>query len=144
MRQYCLSKRFNVMCIWASFWENRFSVFLTRSGTIRAEKSLKTARDLTFWIWKDEGLYYSFSVNKGADQLCGYREADLLLWFRICKNPLFPERGSSGDDVQWESSFIAVYWSCHIKGKPNLFSFLHTIGITPIRIESVKLSIEVP
>ena len=28
-------------------------------------------------ILKVEGLYYLCSENKGADQLCGYREADL-------------------------------------------------------------------
>ena len=29
------------------------------------------------------------SKNKGADQLRGYREADLRLCFRICKKPVF-------------------------------------------------------
>ena len=33
-----------------------------------------------------EGLYYLCSENKGADQLRGYREADLRLCFRICKS----------------------------------------------------------
>ena len=32
--------------------------------------------------------------NKDADQLRGYREADLHLCFRICKNPVFSRRGS--------------------------------------------------
>ena len=33
-------------------------------------------------------MYYPFSENKGADQLRGYREADLrLFFFRICKKP---------------------------------------------------------
>ena len=36
-----------------------------------------------------EGLYYPYSENKGADQLRGYREADLRLCFRICKKPVF-------------------------------------------------------
>ena len=40
------------------------------------------------------GLYYPCSENKGADQLRGYREADLRLCFRICKKPVFPQRGS--------------------------------------------------
>ena len=39
-------------------------------------------------------MYYLSSQNKSADQLCGYREADLCLCFGICKNPVFPERGS--------------------------------------------------
>ena len=41
-----------------------------------------------------EGLYYPYSENKGADQLRGYREADLRLCFRICKKPDFSRRGS--------------------------------------------------
>ena len=31
-------------------------------------------------------MYYLCRKNKGADQLCGYREADLRLCFRICKS----------------------------------------------------------
>ena len=43
----------------------------------------------------EEGLYYPCSENKGADQLRGYREADLRLCFRICKKPVFSQRGSN-------------------------------------------------
>ena len=43
------------------------------------------ARGLKFCIKKEEVLYYPSSENKGADQLRGYREADLRLCFRICK-----------------------------------------------------------
>ena len=32
-------------------------------------------------------MYYPCNENKGADQLRGYREADLRLCFRICKKP---------------------------------------------------------
>ena len=39
-------------------------------------------------------LFYLCSENKGADQLRGYREADLPLCFRICKKPVFSQRGS--------------------------------------------------
>ena len=35
------------------------------------------------------GNDYPYSENKGADQLRGYREADLRLCFRICKKPVF-------------------------------------------------------
>ena len=47
---------------------------------------------------------YLCSENKGADQLRGYREADLRLCFRICKKPVFSKRGSYkaksyGDDT---------------------------------------------
>ena len=41
-----------------------------------------------------EGLYYPYSANKGADQLRSYCEADLRLYFRICKKPVFSQRGS--------------------------------------------------
>ena len=30
-------------------------------------------------------MYYPCSENKDADQLRGYREPDLRLWFRICR-----------------------------------------------------------
>ena len=43
-------------------------------------------------------MYYPSSENKGADQLRGYREADLRLCFRICKNPVFSRRGSYIND----------------------------------------------
>ena len=51
-------------------------------------------RGLKFCIKEVEGLYYPCSENKGADQLRGYREADLRLCFRICKKPVFSRRGS--------------------------------------------------
>ena len=36
-----------------------------------------------------EELYYPCCENKGADQLRSYCEADLRLYFRIGKNPVF-------------------------------------------------------
>ena len=51
------------------------------------------ARGLKFRIQEVEGLYYLCSENKGADQLRGYREADLRLCFRICEKPVFSRRG---------------------------------------------------
>ena len=41
-----------------------------------------------------EGLCHLCIENKGADQLRGFREADLRLCFRICQNPVFSCRGS--------------------------------------------------
>ena len=66
-----------------TFW------FLTWSDTNQAVQSQKMARDLKFRILKVEGLYYLCSENKGADQLLGYREADLRLCFRIYKMLVF-------------------------------------------------------
>ena len=48
-------------------------------------KSQKMARGLKFWILEVEEVYYLCSENKGADRLSDYREADLLLCFRICR-----------------------------------------------------------
>ena len=62
--------------------------------TNRSLQSLKMARGLKFWILVAEGLHYPCGENKGADQLRGYREADLRLCFRICKKPVFLRRGS--------------------------------------------------
>ena len=39
-------------------------------------------------------MSYLCSENKGADQLRGYREADLRLCFRICKTLFFTCHGS--------------------------------------------------
>ena len=51
-------------------------------------------RGLKFQIKEVEVLYYPCSENKIADQLRGYREADLCLCFRICKKLVFSRRGS--------------------------------------------------
>ena len=61
----------------------------TKSDTNRAVQPQKMARGLKFRIEEEEELYYPCSENKGADQLRGYREADLRLGFRICKKPVF-------------------------------------------------------
>ena len=66
-----------------TFW------FPTWSDTNRAVQSQKMARGLKFLFKKVEGLNYLFSVNKDADQLRGYREADLRLCFCICKMLVF-------------------------------------------------------
>ena len=42
----------------------------------------------------EEELYYRSSENKGADQLWGYREANLRLYFRLCRLLVFPCGGS--------------------------------------------------
>ena len=52
------------------------------------------ARGLKFRIKKVKGLYYLCSENKGADQLRGYREADLRPCFHRCKKPVFSRRSS--------------------------------------------------
>ena len=64
-------------------------LFPTWSDTNQAVQPQKMARGLKFWIQEVEGLFYPCSENKGADQLRGYRGADLRLCFRKCKKPVF-------------------------------------------------------
>ena len=55
--------------------------FPNRFDTNGAVQAQKTARSLKVRIKEEEELYFPSSENKGADQLCGYREADLRLCF---------------------------------------------------------------
>ena len=48
-------------------------------------------------------MFYPHSENKGADQLRGYREADLRVCFRICKKPDFYD----------EAHFVYIINMCH-------------------------------
>ena len=50
------------------------------------QTGLEDGLGLTLRIQEVEGLHYPCSENKGPNQLRGYREADLRLFFRICKN----------------------------------------------------------
>ena len=68
--------------------------FPNRFDTNQAVQALKRARGLKFWIKVEEGLYYPFSENKGADQVRGCREAGLRLCFRIYRLLVFPCGGS--------------------------------------------------
>ena len=68
--------------------------FPNRSDTNRPVQAQKRARSLKFWSKVEEELYYLSSENKGADQLRGYRGADLRLCFRICRLLVFPRGGS--------------------------------------------------
>ena len=63
--------------------------FPNRPDTNRPVQSQKRARSLKFWNLVEKELYYPSSENKGADQLRGYREADLRLCFRICRLLVF-------------------------------------------------------
>ena len=60
--------------------------FLTLTDTNQVVQLQNMARGLKFRNKEAEGLYFLYSVNKGADQLRSYREADLHLCFHISKN----------------------------------------------------------
>ena len=62
------------------------------SDTNLAVQPQKMVRGLNDRIYVEEGLSFPCSENKGADQLRGYREADLHLCFRLCKKPVFSRR----------------------------------------------------
>ena len=64
--------------------------FPNRSDTNQSVQLQKQARSLKFWSQVEEELYYPSSGDKGADQLRGYREADLRLCFRLCRLLVFP------------------------------------------------------
>ena len=81
------------------------------SDTNRAVQPQKMARSLIFRIKVVEGLYYPCSENKDADQLRGYREADLRLCFRICKKPVFSRRGSF--EIQTQRLFKTDRHQCN-------------------------------
>ena len=49
---------------------------------------------LIFRNQEEEALYYKCNENKGTDQICSYREADLRLCFRICKTMAHSQQGS--------------------------------------------------
>ena len=61
-------------------------LFPAWSDTNQAVQLQKMARGLKFRILKVEGSYYLCSENKGADQLRGYREADLRLFVFAYRN----------------------------------------------------------
>ena len=85
--------------------------FRNRSDTNQAVQPQKTHGSLKFQIEEEEGLYCPSSENKGADQLRGYREADLRLCFRQCRLLVFPWGGSFyfrahyDDTIQWLNIF---------------------------------------
>ena len=68
-------------------------------------------------------MYYPCSENKDADQLRGYREADLRLCFRPCKLLVFSRTGSCVNDMspgcQSASTRLFLYQllELHVRGK---------------------------
>ena len=102
-------------------------MFSTRSHKNRAVLPQKMARGLKFRIYIEEGFYYLCSENKGANQLRGYREADLRLCFRICKKPFFSRRGSYNMPYyvcQNEVMFICVHLYIRLAIQLCIHSFI--------------------
>ena len=64
-----------------------------------------------------DGLYYLCSENKGADQLRGYREADLRLCFRICAKRFLMTR------LIWAFHFVGILVGLYFSGKIHVITF---------------------
>ena len=58
---------------WATSWENLSSGFATRLDSNQPAQLQIRDRDLTFWLFQVEVLYYPGSRNKGADQTARMR-----------------------------------------------------------------------
>ena len=56
-------------------------------------------------------MYYPCSENKDADQLRGYREADLRLCFRPCKLLVFSRTGSYNNHLNVNCRLILYMYS---------------------------------
>ena len=68
-------------------------------------------------------MYYLSRENKDADQLRGYREADLRLCFRIWKNPVFSYCGS-----YYTNTFS--HDAVHLKEAKYLSKYLRNFAFT--------------
>ena len=112
--------------------------FPNRSDTNRAVQAQKRARSLKFWIKVEEELYYPSSENKGADQLRGYREADLRLCFRLCRLLVFPWGGSNifrisetGHRMAKGLSCVSRYYGeCSIDAQSEIDSYVVSLDIS--------------
>ena len=86
----CSAEMFQKDCKMSRLVGKPTTRFPNMSDTNRPVQAQKRARSLRFRIYVEEELYYPSSENKGADQLRGYREADLHLCFRLCRLLVFP------------------------------------------------------
>ena len=84
--------------------------FPNRSDTNRPVQAQKRARSLKFRIYVEEELNYPSSENKDADQLRGYREADLRPCFRKCRLLVFRRGGSFVMSCIALSFPPAIFW----------------------------------
>ena len=61
------------------------------------------------------------SENKGADQLRGYREADLRLCFRICRLFVFPWGGSFIDVMRLNENYlIYIFMNINVNNRGKM------------------------
>ena len=90
--------------------------FINGSNTNQTVQSQK-ARSLKFRNYKEEEVYYPCSENKGADQLCGYRKADLRLCFRIPRLRPINECLSMSEVNRHDQSICTIKGTILVKGR---------------------------
>ena len=74
------------------------------------------ARDLKFRIYEVERLYYPCSENKDADQLRGYREADLRLCFRIYAKIRFSHDAAHMENILFINAVKCIFFFSYCGG----------------------------
>ena len=109
-----------------TFW------FTNGSDTNQAVKPQNMTRGLKFRIWKEEGLYYPCSENKGADQLSGIT-ADLRPCFHICKMLVSHDAThfyySASGELRRQSTFAIVQISLYRFGSQMIKQFALMSGL---------------
>ena len=104
-------------------------------------------------------MYYPSCENKGADQLRGYREADLRLCFRICRLLVFSRDGSyikrwlENESKQMMNFMISQNIHADLEGpKGNVMCTMDDIhgdflgplhGTTPAAVKANKNKVEI-
>ena len=87
-------------------------------------------------------MYYPSSENKGADQLRGYREADLRLCFRLCRLLVFPWGGSNVDITFLEFQLQALAnYSKQSLANYSKFAFIGSLIMLSLSFVAVGLRV---
>ena len=85
-------------------------------------------------------MCFPSSENKGADQLRGYREADLRLCFRLCRLLVFPWGGSNFMTTNCNQVFVQIRictsrnLASKLNIKPDIKCFVNEIHVPELFI----------
>ena len=86
-------------------------------------------------------MYYPCSENKDADQLRGYREADLRLCFRPCKLLVFSRTGSNPGPMTIFQDRLMTSTYCDKAGDnavPNVLSPMDLVFRPDLQTKTVQ------
>ena len=90
-------------------------------------------------VEKVEWLNYLCIENKGADQLRGYREADLRICFRICKKSISHDAAHLMYIVGYRNNFATVRVELKQKSKVPLRHYL-SVQESPLKMAKLPIS----